>query len=146
MALGWGILLPLVCAAVFGSWRRSKPVLSVLIWTVPGLAFFLLYYVADPVYVVYFVAPGLLAAGMWMVKKQFRRRTPVYVANVVFCLAFMLLAHPVPGSGTAVSVLDAYVLKFTRWSLRHQYAPTLSGLMCEHRSGLDGCPGSADVR
>lgn len=123
MTLGWGLLFPVVGFALVWRVRSSRPRLSALIWTVPGLLFFALYYIADPIYVAYFIAPGFIAAGHLLRDRPARWLAGCYVTSAVASLLFMLLVRPVAVSGTGTAVMNAYALKYTRWSLKHRYAP-----------------------
>jgi hypothetical protein len=142
LMLGWGLLLPAVGFALVRWARRSPEVLSALIWMLSGLLFFALYYVADPIYVAYFIAPGFIAAGYLLQRWTVRGRVGVYAASAVASVLFMLLAQPVAASGTSAAVANAYVLKFTRWSLKHRYAPRLAVLLgaCGREGVVGECP------
>ncbi len=138
MMLGWGLLLPFVCWAVFVCPWRSRPLFSIFLWTVPGLGFYCLYFISDPIYVVYFVGPGLLAAAIWLSMKGHRFRAPLYAASASLCLLYMLTARPVTNTGKGAAIANAYLFKFSRWSLEHQYAPRLAA--------LTGACGQSDVQ
>jgi hypothetical protein len=143
MLLGWGLLLPFACWAISVCSWRSRPLFSILLWTLPGLGFFCLYYVADPVYVAYFLGPGLLAAALWLSMKGIRLRIPLYLVSTTVCLVYMLTAQPVSGTSKVVPVLNAYLFKFSCWSLQHRYAPRLATLV--GACGQTGVQGLCDV-
>ncbi len=116
MLLGWGLLLPLVVVALATRSRTSVPVRSALIWIAPGLLFFTLYFISDPIYVVYFIAPGLIAAGYMLQDWTSNSRRACTLATITASFLFMFFAQPIAGTGKRTAVVNAYVFKFTRWS------------------------------
>jgi len=129
LLLGWGVLLPVVFFALATRAKASLPVRSAVLWIAPGLLFFALYYIADSVYVAYLLAAGLIAAGYLLQSRSPQRRTTLYAASITLSVLFMLLARPVAGGGKNNAILNAYLFKFTRWSLEHEYAPRLATLL-----------------
>jgi hypothetical protein len=129
LLLGWGLLLPLVIVAFVARSKTSVPIRSALIWIAPGLLFFTLYFVADPVYVDYLIAPGLIAVGYMLQDWSPRSRRACYLATITASFLFMFFARPTAGTGKGAAVVNAYVFPFTRWSLEHQYKPRLAVLL-----------------
>jgi hypothetical protein len=129
MLMAWGVLLPFLIVGAIVLWRRHSAVKSSLIWMIPGIAYFLLYYVADAPYFSFCIAPGLLIVGFFMrdVAKPFR--SAIYSCAIAASLLFIFLAHPVEPNSKPKAIFDAYFLKYSVWSLKHQYGPALSSLL-----------------
>jgi hypothetical protein len=92
------------------------------VWIGPGLLFFLLVYIADPVYFTYFTAAVILFAALS------RQRSPAIVL-LLLCAAFNLslffFARPVRGGGRVDQALNFYVIKYCDYGLRHEWTSTL---------------------
>ncbi len=141
MVIAWGLLLPLIAAGAWLLGRRDRLVQSSLVWIMPGILFFLLYYMADATYLSFCVAPGLLIVGLLLRRFSTSRQTAVYVSVLVVAVAFFLGAQPIPATSKTRAVLDSYFLKYTAWSLQHQYAPRLAVLLgaCGETDVLGEC-------
>ncbi len=137
----WGVLTPAVCLGVT-AWRRNGIARSMAILMVPGLAFFLLYYVADAPYVVYLAAPGMILAGGYLAKWPTKRRITGYAVAISASVLFMFFARTANGSSSKTrAVADAFFLKYSVPSLREQKDPRLASLLgaCKDRSVLGVC-------
>ncbi len=131
MVVAWGLLLPLVLWGGWRLWRQERRVRAGVVWMVPGLAYFLFYYMADATYFAFCVAPGLLLAGLVLCRMPRSRQGMVTGAALLGSLVLLLAGRPVAPTHRSEAVLDAYFMKYTAWSLRHHYAPTLSDLVSE---------------
>ena len=108
MVLGW--------FATKNSWMRS------LIWLLlPGFAFYVLIFFSDPAYLAYLVAPGLLLAGESLRTLRNARGVAIAVVALLISVAQMTLCRPIAARSQAAAVLDAYVLEYSGWGLRHEY-------------------------
>jgi len=140
--LAWGILTPLVVIAIVWLWRRDGWVRSLTIWMIPGVLFFLFYYISDAVLFSFCVAPGLIVAGCLLAGIERKTwRTGIYSLAVACSLIFMFGARPVSPKTKSGAVVDAWFVSFTAWALRHQYGPSLRELI-----GTCAQPGMLDAR
>jgi hypothetical protein len=141
MLIAWGVLLPFLAIGAAILWRRHSAVKSSLIWMIPGFAYFLLYYIADASYFSFCVAPGLLIVGFLLRDLAKPLRSAVYSCAITASLLFIFLAHPIEPNSKPKAFLDAYFMKYSVWSLKHQYAPTLSDLLgvCVQKDVLGAC-------
>lgn len=141
MLIAWGILLPFLTIGAAILWRRHSAVKSSLIWMIPGISYFLLYYIADASYFSFCVAPGLLIVGFLLCDLAKPLRSAVYSCAITASLLFMFLAHPIEPNSKPKALLDAYFMKYSVWSLKHQYGPTLSDLLgvCGQKDVLGAC-------
>jgi hypothetical protein len=146
MTITWGLLLPAVClglAAARGDRAESDRAgsdraRSMALYLAPGLAFFLLYYVADAPYFAYTAAAGMLLAGEFLARGPVRRGQAVLGAAICGSLLFMFAARTVSSSGSrAKAVADAYFLKYSVPSMKARKDPRLAALL--------GACGDADV-
>lgn len=141
MMIAWGLLLPLIAVGAWLFWRRDRLAQSALLWMMPGILFFLLYYMADATYLSFCVVPGFLIVGLLLRRLSTLRQIAVYAAAVVVAIVFFLGARSIPPTSKPRAVLDSYFLKYTAWSLRHQYAPRLAVLLgaCGETDVLGDC-------
>jgi hypothetical protein len=141
MLIAWGVLLPFLAIGAAILWHRHSAVKSSLIWMIPGIAFFLLYYVADATYFSFCVAPGLIIVGFFLRDLAKPLRSAVYSCAITASLLFIFLAHPIEPNSKPKAILDAYFMKYSVWSLKHQYGPTLSSLLgvCGQKDVLGTC-------
>ncbi len=120
-------LLPLLVAfwplipSLFAG-RNSDDTKLALVWTVPGLCFFLLCYVADPTYMVF-----LSGAVLWLVVTSFH--TPRALVCLLICAAFntmlFVAATPLRPEGLSHRLANFYVVKYTRYGIQHQWSSTV---------------------
>jgi hypothetical protein len=141
MILGWGLLVPIVFWALIWRNRNSRPMHSVLIWVGPGLLFFMLYYIAIPIYLAYLIPAGFLAAGYVMEGWSQKQRLSLCLGSAALSLLFMFFARPVAVSNAGIAILDSDVLAYSRWGLVHQYQHSVTALMgvCEPKGILGTC-------
>ena len=142
MVMAWGLLLPLVLWGGWHLWRKEQRVRTSALWILPGLTYFLFYYMADATYFAFCVAPGLIIAG-FVIREMPRLRQMILSSAALLCsLLFLLAGRPIEPGHKSQAVADAYFMKYTVWSLQHQYAPTLTDLMGEAdekaRGGIAG--------
>ena len=141
MLIAWGVLLPFLAIGAVILWHRHSAVKSSLIWMIPGISYFLLYYIADASYFSFCVAPGLLIVGFLLCELAKPLRTAVYSCAITASLLFIFLAHPIEPNSKPKAFLDAYFIKYSVWSLKHQYGPTLSDLLgvCGQKDVFGAC-------
>ena len=115
----WNVLaVPLVLGWFFtkNAWMRA------LVWLlVPGFAFYLLIFFSDPAYLAYLVAPGLLLAGEGLRRLPNTRGVAIAVVALILSVVQMTLCRPIVPRSKAAAVLDAYVLEYSGWGIRHEY-------------------------
>ena len=129
MIMTWGVLTAAVCLEMAASVRRADA-RSMTIFLVPGLAFFLLYFVSDAPYFAFAAAAGMVLAGERLAKWPDGRRRLGYAAAICASVLFMLCARTVDGTASKMrAVADAYFLKYSVPSLREQRDPRLASLL-----------------
>lgn len=118
----WSILSPFV---FLGFLSRTVWTRSAVLFMVPGLLFFSLYFFSDSAYFAYLVAPGFLLAGEGL--QRLRQNTAMMVASctLLLSIAQMTIARPLQSQKAAAAVINSYCLRYSGWSIRHQYAPRL---------------------
>jgi hypothetical protein len=118
----WSILSPFV---FIGCLSRTVWIRSAVLFIVPGLLFFSLYFFSDCTYFAYLVAPGFLLAGEGL--QRLRPNTAVIVASctLLLSIAQMTIARPFQSQKVAAAVINSYCLKYSGWAIRNQYAPRL---------------------
>jgi Dolichyl-phosphate-mannose-protein mannosyltransferase len=113
----FGILLP---SLAFSHKRFETQMLAV--WIIPGMLFFLLVYMADPVYFTY------LAAAMVLLTALSRQQTPALVL-LLLCATFntsvFLFARPLKGDNRVEQVVNFYVVKYCNYGIRHEWTSTI---------------------
>jgi hypothetical protein len=125
----WGVLAPLLCLGAT-AWMRNVTARSMTIFLLPGLAFFMLYYVSDSPYFAYLAAAGMILAGTYLEEWSAKRRHSVYAVAICASILFMLCARPADEkTSTARAVADAYFLKYSVPALRDQKDPRLASLL-----------------
>ena len=125
----WGVLAPLLCLGAT-AWMRNATARSMTIFLLPGLAFFLLYYVSDSPYFAYLAAAGMILAGTYIEEWSAKARHSVYAAAICSSMLFMLCARPADeNTSKARAVADAYFLKYSIPALREQKDPRLASLL-----------------
>jgi hypothetical protein len=118
----WNILSPFV---FLGCLSRTVWIRSVVLFMVPGLLFFSLYFFSDCTYFAYLVAPGFLLAGEGL--QRLRPNSAVIVASctLLLSIAQMTIARPFQSQKVTAAVINSYCLKYSGWAIRKQYAPRL---------------------
>lgn len=129
MIMTWGVLTPLVCLGMAASMRNATS-RSMTIFLAPGLAFFLLYYVADAPYFAYAAAAGMILGGTYLATWSAKIRQSAYAFAVCASMFFMIYARPADGKTSKIrAVADAYFLKYSVPSLKEQRDPRLAILL-----------------
>ena len=125
----WGILAPVLCLGAT-AWTRNATARSMTIFLLPGLAFFLLYYVSDSPYFAYLAAAGMILAGTYLQEYSAKTRHSVYAVAICASMFFMFCARPADETTSrARAVADAYFLKYSVHALREQEDPRLASLL-----------------
>jgi hypothetical protein len=125
----WGVLAPVLCLGAT-AWMRNATARSMTIFLLPGLAFFLLYYVSDSPYFAFLAAAGMILAGTRLEEWSAKRRHSVYAVAISTSVLFMLCARPADKrTSTARAVADAYFLKYSVPALREHKDPRLASLL-----------------
>jgi hypothetical protein len=129
MIMVWGVLTPIVFLGL-ATCMRNATSRSMAVFLLPGLAFFLLYYVADAPYFAYTAAAGMILAGEYLMKWSPKPRQIAYLVTISASMIFMLFARIGDGKpSTARAVVDAYFLKYSLHSLNEQRDPRLASLL-----------------
>ena len=125
----WGVLVPVLCLGAT-AWMRNRTARSMTIFLLPGLAFFLLYYVSDSPYFAYLAAAGMILAGTYMEEWSAKWRHSIYAVAISTSVLFMLCARPAyKKTSTARAVADAYFLKYSIPSIKEHKDPRLASLL-----------------
>jgi len=114
LAAYW-LLFPL-----FFSQRDGKDNRILLLWVLPGMLFFLLIFIADPVYFCC-ISPAIVLAAALSHK---RYTAHLLLACALFNIFFFLFAHPIRSSRPAVETLDFYLIKYSHYGLTHRWSDT----------------------
>ncbi len=125
----WNLLLPFV---VIGFLEKDRIKWLCVAWMAPAVLFFALYFVSDSMYLAFLVAPGMVLAGFGL-RRALRTRamTIVAAASVLAACIQMLALRPIVPHSVPVAILDSYVLEYSGWALKHQYARRLSSTIEE---------------
>ena len=124
----WPIAIPLVR----GLSRLSRRTMFLLVWLLPSLAFFALFYMSTAPYLNVIVAPVILIAAIGASGLASRLSIAICVA---WNIAFYTLFTPPSSGGTAGKALSAMAGVYTYYGVRHRWAPNFSELV--------GSPGGA---
>jgi hypothetical protein len=118
----WNILTPFVFVGCFSksTWSRSA-----LIYVVPGVLFFSLYFFSDAAYFAYLVAPGLLLAGEGLQLMRLKNAVIIAALAVLISIGQMMLVRPISSRSVASAVINAYCLQYSGWAIQHHYNPRL---------------------
>jgi hypothetical protein len=137
--LAWGLLTPVLILGVL-RWARNPLARSMTIYIAPGLAFFLLYFFSDPLYLAYAIAPGMLLAGLFLEEVRPSLRQSTYAVAIAASLIFMLTARPSNEPSKMHAVADAYLLQYSVPSLKRAKTLRLAKLLgaC-HEEGVIKC-------
>ncbi|MHB8304116.1 MAG: hypothetical protein ACYDC6_15065, partial [Acidobacteriaceae bacterium] len=121
------VVLPLLAAfwmlipAIFLS-RKSVESWIAFLWIIPGLAFFLLIYMADATYLTFLAGGIILLAAL---TKNQRIATLLLFLCFAFNSLLFLGARPLVGNGRAVLAINFYVVKYCNYGIRHQWSSTV---------------------
>lgn len=117
----WPILL-----AVPIAFRRFRSDLEwlLLLWILPGSLFFILVYIADATYLNYLSAGALLLSVLCIQHKRVAIRA--LLVMLLWNSTVFLIGSPIISRHLAVEIVDCYCLKYTRFAIRHQWAPNLA--------------------
>jgi len=139
MIMTWGLLTPFVCLGVTVI-RQSAVARSMAVYMLPGVAYFLLYYVADGPYVAYLGAAGFVLAGEYLTRWPSRVQQAIYAVAICASLLFMICGRMVEvRNSQARALADAYFLKYSIPSLKQQKDPRLASLLGKcHDSSVRG--------
>jgi hypothetical protein len=133
---GWGpssianvirVVLPFLAAfwmlipALFFD-RSSYENRMIAAWIGPGLLFFLLVYMADPVYFTYLVAAVILFVAL---SRQRSQALSLLLLCIVFNLSLFFFARPIGSDSRVDQALNFYVIKYCDYGLRHEWKSTL---------------------
>jgi 4-amino-4-deoxy-L-arabinose transferase-like glycosyltransferase len=92
------------------------------VWIAPGMVFFLVVYMADPVYFSYLVAAMVLLAALS------RQQTPAF-GLLLFCAIFNIslffFARPIRGNSRVDQALNFYVIKYCDYGIKHKWTSTI---------------------
>ena len=94
----------------------------IAVWIGPGMLFFLLVYMADPVYFTYLTAAVILFVAL---SRQRRMAICLLLLCSVFNLSMFFLARPLRGDTRVDQALNFYVIKYCDYGLRHEWTSTL---------------------
>jgi hypothetical protein len=106
----WNILTPFVVLGVFQFGRLSR---VLLLYLVPGCAFWLCYFYSDQTYFSYLIAPGVLLAALALRNLRRRAAEAVVAAAVLLSVAQMTLLRPLPQTNLFRATVNSYFLDFT---------------------------------
>ena len=95
----WGLLLPAVCLGAAAG-KANATARSMTIFMVPGLVFFVFYFVSDATYFAYMAAAGMVLAGIYLGTWPAKTRDTAYAVAVGASLLFMIFARPVDGKAS----------------------------------------------
>jgi hypothetical protein len=115
---GWNLLF---AAALVGLFAHEKYRTDLVIYMLPGMLFYIFYFFSDPTYFSFLLAPGVILAGYGLSHSRSATAQAVIVAAITISFTQMLLLRPVAYRNDAEATLDAYVLEYSGWGLRHEY-------------------------
>lgn len=125
----WGALTPFVALGAFAS-VRNHVARSMTIFLAPGVAYCLLYFISDGLYLVYAAAAGMMLAEACLERWSPKQRTILYASAACASVIFMVCGHTADGKHSrGRAVADAYFLKYSVPSLKAQYDPRLASLL-----------------
>jgi hypothetical protein len=125
----WGVLTPFVCLGALAS-VRNRVARSMTIFLAPGVAYCLLYFISDGLYLVYAAAAGMILAEACLEKWSPNQKTILYAFTACASMIFMICGQTADGKRSrARAVTDAYFLKYSVRSLKEQYDPRLASLL-----------------
>ncbi|HEY2469680.1 MAG TPA: hypothetical protein VGI45_17815 [Terracidiphilus sp.] len=136
MIMIWGVLTPLVCLGAIAS-VRNPLARSMTIFVAPGVAYCLLYFISDALYLAYAAAAGMILAGVYLAKWSPKKRDITYALAICVSMIFMICGHTAVGKRSeSRAVADAYFLKYSVPSLKEQSDPRLASLLgaCDDKS------------
>jgi hypothetical protein len=115
---GWNLLAVAMLLGMFACEKRSK---DLVVYMLPGLLFYILYFFSDPSYFSFLLAPGVILAGYGL--SRFRPATAYAITAIAITISIvqMALLRPIGYKNEAEATLDAYVLEYSGWGLRHEY-------------------------
>lgn len=120
------VVLPLLTAfwmlipAIFSDFSFRAYTLF-LLWIIPGLCFMLLMFMADPVYLTYLSGAIILMAAL----AKRRIAIPSLAACALLNLVMFFGATPIRGDGHLAQALNFYLIKYSNYGVRHQWASTI---------------------
>jgi len=121
------VVLPLLAAfwmLIPTIFLSRKPVENwiAFLWISPGLAFFILIYMADATYLTF------LSGGVILLAARTKNQR-VATLLLFLCLAFNSLlflgARPLAGNGRAELAINFYVVKYCNYGVQHQWSSTI---------------------
>lgn len=122
------VVLPLVAAfwmliPAIALKGRPRPISWIcFLWIVPGVAFFLLVYMADATYLT-FLTGGIILLAATVANRRFALIS--LSLCLVFNVALFLGARPLQGNGKADLAINFYVVKYCHYGIRHQWSGTI---------------------
>ncbi len=122
------IITPLIFSM---SLKKLNEVNTLLIlWMVPGVLFFALYYMGPAPYLNFLTAPVLLLALNNAAKFRSQKVVRVLFAGCfVWNFSFFLLFTPIPGNSVITQAVNVYVGSYTKYGIENKQRATLSDVM-----------------
>lgn len=98
-----------------------------VLWIVPGLLFFLLYYMGPTLYLNFLTAPIILLALNNAVRfKSGKIAQMLFTGCFVWNFGFFMLYMPIPGASVFTQVINIYVGSYTDYGIANQQRTNLS--------------------
>jgi len=91
-------------------------------WIAPGMLFYLLIYMADPVYFTYLTAAIVLLTALSRPRILAFR---MMVLCAVFNTSLFLFARPLTGNGRVTQAINFYIVKYCEYGIKHQWTSTI---------------------
>jgi hypothetical protein len=122
------LALPLLVAfwMLIPAWMTSRHkslTRPILMWILPGLAFFLLVQIANPAYLVY-------AVPAWVMLAALSDRRRLAIASLLVCIlwnsGFFLWARPIRSQRKVAIAVDYYAVMYTNYALQHTWMHRVS--------------------
>ena len=109
---------PILGTGVYNVWKERSDwrTRMLLIWILPGAVFFMLSHMGGPPYLNYMTAAVILIA---------LANTRMMTVTAVWNTALFLFYVPISSSGLTLNVLNAYVGRYTRVAIEHNWLPGL---------------------
>jgi hypothetical protein len=92
------------------------------VWIAPGLLFFLLVYMADPVYFTYLTAAVVLLAAL---SRKQTMALGLLLLCAVFNVSLFFYARPIQSNNRIDQALNFYVVKYCRYGVQHEWKSTI---------------------
>jgi hypothetical protein len=106
---------------MFGLFVREKKRTDLAVYVFPGLLFYVLYFFSDPSYFSYILAPVVVLAGLGLQRFRPALAHAIVAVAILLSIAQMTLLHPIRYKNASEAALDAYVLEYSGWGLKHEY-------------------------